>query len=103
MLLGTVVFALIISTASMIAQNANMDDAAHGSKIALVHEFCSRWKLSEPLKYDILDFFLCSKDIFIENEVITVSGAFTFSVTGNVASAGSGSSHNNVQPTTICN
>lgn len=67
MLLGTVVFALIISTASMIAQNANMDDAAHGSKIALVHEFCSRWKLSEPLKYDILDFFLCSKDIFIEN------------------------------------
>ncbi len=67
MLLGTVVFALIISTASMIAQNANMDDAAHGSKIALVHEFCSEWKLSEALKYEILDFFLCSKDIFIEN------------------------------------
>jgi CRP-like cAMP-binding protein len=67
MLLGTVIFALIISTASMVVQNANMDDAAHGSKIAWVHEFCSKWQLNEDLKYEILDFFLLSKDIFLEN------------------------------------
>ena len=67
MLLGTVVFALIISTASMIVQNSNVDDVAHGTKIAMVHQFCSSWKLGEPLKYDMLDFFLSSKDIFLEN------------------------------------
>ena len=67
MLLGTVVFALIISTASMIVQSANVEESAHGSKIAMVHEFCANWKLNEKMKYEILDFFLSSKDIFLEN------------------------------------
>jgi potassium voltage-gated channel Eag-related subfamily H protein 1 len=67
MLVGTIVFALIISTASMIVQNSNIEDAAHGSKIAMVHEFCNSWKVNETLKYDILDFYLSSKDVFFEN------------------------------------
>ncbi len=67
MLLGTVVFALIISTASMIVQNSNVEESAHGSKIAMVHEFCTNWKLNEKMKYEILDFFLSSKDVFLEN------------------------------------
>ena len=63
MLLGTIVFALIISTASMIVQNSSMDDAAHGSKISKVHEFCHSWQLPENVKYQILDYFLASKVI----------------------------------------
>jgi CRP-like cAMP-binding protein len=67
MLLGTVVFALIISTASMIVQNSSADDAAHGAKIAVVHQFCSSWNISENLKNHILDFLLLSKDVFVDN------------------------------------
>jgi potassium voltage-gated channel Eag-related subfamily H member 1 len=67
MLLGTVVFALIISTASMIVQNSSADDAAHGAKIAVVHQFCSSWNISEDLKSHILDFLLLSKDVFVDN------------------------------------
>ena len=36
MLMGTIVFALIISTASMIVQSSGADDASHGAKIAMV-------------------------------------------------------------------
>ena len=67
MLLGTIVFALIISTAGMIMQTLSMDGAAHGIKAAKVHEFCHYWQLPESLKYRILDFFLASKDIFLES------------------------------------
>jgi hypothetical protein len=67
MLIGTIVFALIISTASMIVQSSNSEDSAHGTKIALVHDFCNSWKISETIKYNILDFFLSSKEIFHEN------------------------------------
>jgi hypothetical protein len=67
MLVGTVVFALIISTASMLVQNSSADDAAHGAKIAVVHQFCSSWNISENLKNHILDYLLLSKDVFVEN------------------------------------
>ena len=67
MLVGTIVFALIISTASMLVQNSSADDAAHGAKIAVVHQFCNSWNISENLKNHILDFLLQSKDVFVEN------------------------------------
>jgi hypothetical protein len=67
MLVGTVVFALIISTASMLVQNSSADNAAHGAKIAVVHQFCNSWSISEDFKSHILDFLLLSKDVFVEN------------------------------------
>jgi hypothetical protein len=70
MLMGTIVFALIISTASMIVQSSGADDAAHGAKIAMVHEFCRNWSIYDDLKYEILDFFLSSKGVFLENSNI---------------------------------
>jgi hypothetical protein len=67
MLMGTIVFALIISTASMVVQSSNFDDAAHGAKISMVHNFCDTWNIHESLKYDILDFFMSSKEVFCES------------------------------------
>jgi CRP-like cAMP-binding protein len=32
-----------------------------------VHEFCRNWNIFDDLKYEILDFFLSSKGVFLEN------------------------------------
>ncbi len=36
----------------------------------MVHEFCSKWSIHEELKYQILDYFLASKEVFLENNII---------------------------------
>ena len=38
--------------------------------IVQVHEFCRNWNIFDDLKYEILDFFLSSKGVFLENSNI---------------------------------